>query len=318
LTAGFYCVADDGYFPGAVALINSLRLAGHREPIYLLDCGLEAGQRRVLEREATVVAAPRDAAPQVLKAIAPSRHPADVMVLIDTDMIVTRPLTELMELAAGGRVVAFENDRQRHFPEWGPLLGLGAPRRQPYVSSALVLLGEPVGGRVVELLDELKDKVDFEQTFWRRNVRDYPLLYADQDVLNGILATRVERERLVAMDSRLIALPPFDRLRLLDEDTLRCAYRDGTEPWILHHFASKPWLVPMRSSVYSRLLTRLLLAPDAPLRLDPSELPLRLRTGRVASAARAITDIRLVGPGVARRLRERRARTRARAESMAP
>ena len=48
--AAFYCVADERYFLGAVGLINSLRLVGHTEPIFLLDCGLTAAQRRLAGR----------------------------------------------------------------------------------------------------------------------------------------------------------------------------------------------------------------------------------------------------------------------------
>ena len=121
--------------------VNSLRLVGHSEPIYLLDCGLSPEQREVLKPEATLVSAPGDAPPYLLKTIAPLRHPAEVMVLIDADMIATQPLTELIELASGERVVAFENDRDRFVPEWGELLDLGTSRRQPYVSVGLVLLG---------------------------------------------------------------------------------------------------------------------------------------------------------------------------------
>ena len=46
--AAFYCVADERYFLGAVGLINSLRLVGHDEPVYLLDCGLTDAQRELL------------------------------------------------------------------------------------------------------------------------------------------------------------------------------------------------------------------------------------------------------------------------------
>ncbi len=51
----FYCVADDRYFLGAVGLINSLRLQGHAEPIYLLDCGLDPRQRELLAAHVEVV-----------------------------------------------------------------------------------------------------------------------------------------------------------------------------------------------------------------------------------------------------------------------
>ena len=46
--AAFYCVADERYFLGAVGMINSLRLLGHDEPAFVLDCGLTASQRTLL------------------------------------------------------------------------------------------------------------------------------------------------------------------------------------------------------------------------------------------------------------------------------
>src|SRR6266571_6317155 len=95
--AAFYCVTDSRYFLGAVGMVNSLRLLGHREPVYVLDCGLTAHQRELLTPHITLVAAPSDAPPWLLKTVAPLRHPADVMVLIDADIVVTRPLSELIE-----------------------------------------------------------------------------------------------------------------------------------------------------------------------------------------------------------------------------
>ena len=92
MSAAFYCVADERYFLGAVGMINSLRVLGHDEPVFVLDCGLTDEQRELLAPHATLVAAPRDAPPWLLKTIAPLRHPAEVMVLIDADIIVTRSL----------------------------------------------------------------------------------------------------------------------------------------------------------------------------------------------------------------------------------
>ncbi len=68
--AAFYCVADERYFLGAAALISSLRLHGHTEPIFLLDCGLTPAQRRMLAREATIVAGEPDTPPYLLKTVA--------------------------------------------------------------------------------------------------------------------------------------------------------------------------------------------------------------------------------------------------------
>jgi hypothetical protein len=283
----FYCVADERYFLGAVALVNSLRLVGHAEPIYLLDCGLTDFQRELLAPEVEVVPAPDATPPWLLKTVAPLAHPAEVMALIDTDMIATRSLDGLIAQTSGESVVAFKDKQQRFFSQWGELPGLGPPRRGPYVSSGLVLLGGELGALVLGLLDELKREVDFELTFWRRNVRDYPFLYADQDVLNAILATRVEPERLVALDHRLAPTPPFRGLRVADEAALRCRYRDGAEPYVVHQYVRKPWLEATYHGVYSRLLRRLLIGDDVAVRPPEEAIPTRMRRGARAGAERA-------------------------------
>ena len=285
--AAFYCVADERYFLGAVGLVNSLRLQGHSEPIYLLDCGLSERQRELIAPEVELVAGPRETPPWLLKTVAPLAHPAEVMVLIDTDMIATRPLGELIEAAAGGRVVAFRNDRQRFFAQWGELTGLGPATRRPYVSSGLVALGPGIGGQLLELLERLQPIVDFERTYWRRNERGYPFLYADQDVLNAILATRLDPRQLTVLDERLAATPPFRGLRVVDERRLRCAYGDGIGPLVVHQYVRKPWLEPTFDGVYSRLLRRLLVGPGLAIRPPADQVPLRLRTGAGARIARA-------------------------------
>jgi hypothetical protein len=288
--AAFYCVADERYFLGVVGLINSLRLLGHHDPIYLLDCGLTSQQRDLLVADVTVVPAPTDSPPWLLKTVAPLRYPARVMVLLDADMIITRSLRGLIEKAAPGRLVACrDRDEERFFAEWR-VLGLGEPRRQPYVSSGFVFLGEPLGDRVLTLLGSAQDHVDFELTFWRRNRRDYPFLYADQDVLNAILATSVEPEAIVALDNSLAPNPPFRGLRLLDEASLQCAHRDGTEPYVLHQFVRKPWLERMYHGIYSRLLARLLLGSDVAVRVPASMVPRRMRTGPVARVERMLVN----------------------------
>ncbi len=282
MKAAFYCVADERYFLGAVGLINSLRIVGHREPVFLLDCGLTGSQRSLLSEQARIVDAPAATPPWLLKTVAPLAHPAETAVLVDTDVIATRPLSALIERAAGGRALAFRDPQERHDRRWGELLGLGAARREPYVSSGVVFLGGDLRARVLELLDEGQKRVDFELTFWRRNVRDYPFLYADQDVLNGILATAVPREAVGALDQRLAATPPFRGLRIADAASLRCVYRDGTSPFVLHQYVRKPWLEATYHGAYSRLLRRLLLAADVAIRPPQGELPLRLRRGLLA------------------------------------
>jgi hypothetical protein len=284
--AAFYCVADSRYFLGAVGMLNSLRLLGHREPMYLLDCGLTAEQRELLAPEVTIVPAPDDSPPWLLKVVAPLRHPAEVMVLIDVDLVATRSLRPLIERASEPCVIAFENDTDRFVPAWGELLGLGEVRRQPYLSSGLVFFGRPIGEEVLGLMAELQVQVDFDRTHWRANEADYPYLYGDQDVFNAILASRIARERVVGLSNRLAPNPPFAGLRAIDKSGLRWAYEDGVEPYVVHHHTAKPWLEPTYDGVYSRLLRRLLGGPDAPVRVPRRQIPLRMRRGLAAYAAR--------------------------------
>jgi hypothetical protein len=280
LNAAFYCVSSDVYFLGAVGLVNSLRLAGHDEPVFVLDCGLAPGQRELLERDAEVLAAPAAAEPYALKTHAPLAAPAETMVLIDADMIVTRSLAELIETAADGRVAAFRNKADRHVPEWGDLLDLGEVRRQPYVSSGLVAMGRAPGEEVLRLMADRQPRVDLGRSYFAGHDDDYPLLYSDQDVLNAILASRVDADRLVALDPRGCAETPFEGLEVSDAAGVRAAYADGFEPYVVHHALSpKPWRAPAYDGVYSRLLRRLLAGDDVALRVDEEDLPLWLRPG---------------------------------------
>jgi hypothetical protein len=185
----------------------------------------------------------------MLKGVAPLAHPAEVMVLIDCDMLVTRSLEPLIKCAGEGHIVAFEDHNVDRFrPEWGQLLDLGDLRRQPYLSAGLVALGAEPGDEVLRLLNQLSDRVDFERTAisgamgprpghpGQRRVpaHAYPFLYADQDLLNAILAGCVKAERVVALEYGLAPMWPFRGVQLLDERSLRCAYKDGTEPYLLH------------------------------------------------------------------------------------
>jgi hypothetical protein len=292
MNAAFYCVADARYFLGAVGLVNSLRVLGHDEPVFLLDCGLTDVQRGLLAAEVELIEAPADMPPTLLKAVAPLERPADVMVLLDTDLVVTRPLTELVESAAEGNVVAFSKGVERWVEGWGDVLDLGEVPRRNYLDFALLCLSAPVGTPVLELLGERQDRIDFERTMWGSHDEGYELLYADQDVFNAILAARVSAERTVVLDPRLAPVPPFEGLSVADERTLRCTYDDGVEPYVVHHFIVKPWLEPTHHGVYSQLLRRLLTADDVAIRVPEAMVPLRLRRGPLAYAERLRVNAR--------------------------
>jgi hypothetical protein len=303
--AAFYCVADSSYFLGAVGMLNSLRVLGHREPAFILDCGLTPAQRESLASHATLVPGPGAVPPCLLKTIAPLRHPAHVMVLIDADIVATRSLAELIERASDGRVLAVKDGEDRYFPEWGDLLGTAVPRRQPYVSSSLVILGGAPGQEVLRLMDRLQAQIDIRGTPFATRVPDralfrgdyataaasHPFFFPEQDLLNAILAAKLDPRQVEVLDRRLEADPPFAGVRVIDEMALRCAYDDGAEPYALHHFAVKPWLEPARHGPYSRLLRRLLTGADVSVRVREEELPLRLRSGVRAWLDRKRVDV---------------------------
>jgi hypothetical protein len=296
-----YCVSSAMYFLGAVALVNSLRLLGHAEPIFVLDAGLSTAQRALLSEQATLVPAPAETTPFLLKTVAPLAHPAEVSVLLDADIIVTRPLTNLIARAAEDRVLAVEHEHDRFFPQWGELLGLGASKRRPYVSSSLVLMGGAVAKRVIRVMHETQPRIGIERTPYAtgnpdlaslrpgfdESTADQPFFFADQDVLNAVLASAIDADRIELLDRRAEAIIPFSGLRVIDPATLRCAYDDGTEPYAIHHYLpAKPWLQPTRPGVYTQLMIRLLHGHDVALRVPVEELPPHLRPGMVAAARR--------------------------------
>ena len=301
----FYSVVNARYFLGAVGMLNSLRMVGHREPVHLLDRGLTPAQRGLLEPHANIVDPPREAPPYLSKTIAPLANPAEVTILIDSDMIVTRPLTDLIDEADTGKVLAFGAGYERFFPQWSEILGLGSVERRPYACSGLVVLGGAAGREVLQTMDAAQMRVPSfgdgppnPRRFFE-NVGDSPLGLADQDVLNAVLCARPADGRVEVLDHDLAPEPPFSGIRITDIGGLRCETEDGAEPYLLHHLGAKPWLVAMGDGPYSRLLARLLVGPEIEVRVPPGEVPVRFREGLRAAAARKLA-------GLQRRLRSLR------------
>jgi hypothetical protein len=290
----FYCACDRHHFVGLVALLNSLRLVAHDEPIYVVDAGLTEEQRRLLDDHVIVLPGPKDVSVVLLKPLTPLGHSADVSILLDTDIIVTRRLTELIELARRGSVVAFvdqpPND-DRFFSEWAPALGLRELRRQPYVNAGQLLVPDALQRTLLPAWNAGLGLVDVSRSWHGRGRLTDPFYFGDQDVLNAILAGTLEASQVTILDHRLAPHPPFPGLRLTSSDELLCSYRDGTRPFLLHHTLAKPWLKATRTNAYSLLLPRLLLAPDVALRLEPVDLPLRLRDGRLAAVDRSRANL---------------------------
>jgi hypothetical protein len=208
------------------------------------------------------------------------------MAILDADMVATRSLAPLLELARQGKLVAFRDPEDRFFSQWGELLDLGPIERRPYLGSGAIVAPRALATEVLGLMEASRDVVDFEQTYWGRDTPGYPFRYADQDLFNAVAAARVPADRVAALEARLAPTPPFAGLRVADAGALRVSYGDGTAPFLVHHHVAKPWLEPTHHGVYSQLLRRLLVGDDVAIRPPSAWLPLRFRTGLRAFAAR--------------------------------
>ncbi|HEY8647520.1 MAG TPA: nucleotidyltransferase family protein [Gaiellaceae bacterium] len=318
-----YSVSNAAHFAGAVALVNSLRLTGWSDEIVIVDCGLAADQRRLLGREARIVPAPEAVPPHFLKVVGPLSVPAEVMVVLDADIVLTRALDPLLvDATESGRLVAVADILADRFDaRWAELLALGTVRRQTYVNSGLLVVPGGLGTKLFEEWRRGQQLIDPEYSMLARGTPSDPFFFLDQDVLNALLASpRFRPEQIQVLDHCVAPNPPFAGLRVLDEQRLRVVRDDGADPFALHHIQRKPWLSPLAPNVYSQLLPRLWFDPDLPLRLAPSQVPLRFRPGRAGALGSRCTAARVavdrarprlgIRPKLARRLQHRAAAAR--------
>jgi hypothetical protein len=301
--ATFYTIANARYFPGLVALLNSLRLNGHDEELVVLDQGLTPQQRERLAPHATVVKLPggRVTHPTLLKPFAAELSPSGIVVLIDSDMIVTRRLTGPLADAAVGRIAVFsdhESSASRWFAQWEQEFALAAPpRRQRYVNAGFVAISQERWPDFLARWRRACELVPPERfgglpRFVPRGaVLERESLWAgDQDALNAILMSEIAEEA-VALQPAHEQPDWLGEVEVVDAQMLTCRYRDG-ETSILHFsLAPKPWEPRgwRRASrnAYLELFPRVVLADDVALRLAPEELPPWLRDDTRARAARS-------------------------------
>lgn len=282
-------------------MINSLRAQGHEEPIFVLDAGLERDQCQLLAQDAKVVQTQSSTRRWLLKTVLPLAEPADVQVLIDADMIVTRSLSPLIERAAAGKVVAFAAGYERYVARWSELLELGPVARRDYLSSGLIFAGGGLAARVFEAMDERRELVESAIGPSPDESTDPDLAFValDQDVFNAVLGALAADHEILAPEHRLAPDPPFEGLHRVGG---RYRYADGVEPYVVHSVGRKPWQHRLAVNAYSRLLIDHLTSPGIALKPPDRALPLQLRRGALAEGARRAITVR---EGVGSLLRER-------------
>jgi len=320
-----YSICNDRFFLGLVALVNSLRLHGHHDQLVVVDCGLTSTQSDLLAGEATVIPAPRGVEPHLLKYVGPMKAPDEVMLLIDADMIVTRSLAPIVDEVRAGKVVAFTDPlADRFFETWRELLDLPPLRRQPYANAGFLGFPRELGLELLRRLQRDQRLIKEDDTIWTGGSAAQPTYFADQDLLNALLASVVPAKRVKILEQGLAPHPPFAGVRVASFETVSCVYADGRAPYLLHHMLKqKPWLTPRLSTPYSQLLPRLWLGEDVALRVPEEEVPRRFRSGVLAAVERRrATAVALLAQsrgrlGLRRFVRSRR-RARGRATLEAP
>jgi hypothetical protein len=285
----FYTVGDERYFAGTVGLLNSLRLTGHHHELVVLDNGFTPGQRALLRAHCTLAEKPQDAVsyPWMLKPFPHLLNPTGTVVAIDSDMIVTHSLERILSLAGQGKICAYaDGEDRRWFKEWEQFFALrGQLRHQVYVNAGFIAFSTRHWPHLLRRYWEACRAIGLRPTA-APGVPDSPWRAGDQDALNAVLMSEVPAEALAVQpfeEGPNLAMEARAYVRVVDPGTLACVCR-GHVTMLLHQCdVPKPWQSRgwgrVRGNAYTRLLPRLLLAPDVALRLAPTDLPLWLRPG---------------------------------------
>ena len=279
----YYTVSNHAYFLGTVALLNSLRVTGNDGPLFVLDAGLMPEERTALEAHANVVSIPEDRGhPVLLKPYPYVLHGTGVIVVIDSDIIVTSSLAPITTLAQDGKICVcpawVEAARTRWFREWEDTLQLRAPlRREDWVHDGFVVFDTAHWPDLLEHWWEVCKLVPSNDIF----TSGAPFNAGDADALNALLMSEIPRAKVAILD-------PGDEVyagdvRIDDIETLACSV-DGRPARFIHvPDRPKPWehrgWLRHGAAVYLRLMRRLLFDSDATLRLDAGRVPIWLRPG---------------------------------------
>lgn len=289
-----FTMGDERYFLGMVALLNSMRISGNTMPLTVLDVGLAAWQRDLLDPHCELLRARPGANVFLMKMDAPLASGADIVLLLDSDIIVTGPLAPMVDPAAAGRVCAYGDQmaEQRWFAEWEDLFGLRAPLREGemYVNAGALAVSTTQMPDLLPRWAEMCERVSDRPMLWEAPGPTDPLWLADQDPLNALLMSEVPPDSVVryGLPGMILGTRNLAETRVLDAGELRCSWRDG--PVTLLHAVGrlKPWQPraqrEYRRTAYTTCLRRALAGPDLVVRVPTAHLPSWLRPGATSAA----------------------------------
>ncbi len=309
--ARIYTLADSAYFVGLVALLNSLHVTGNRYELVVLDCGLDERQRAMMRDHATIVPLPPETARRNVLAkpyVDRLTTPDEIVVWIDSDVIVTGSLAPILASAAEGRICAFPVDwpeqRTRSCPEWSTLFSLTAPVRPgTYVNAGFCAFAAGQWPTLLDRWSQLCARIPDGVTF-KGDIASNPLWAGDQDALNALLMSELPDGAVHLLpESEAVFPPDMERVDVVDLERLTCTIGGNAVTMLHYSWVPKPWAPrawrrmqrPLRDA-YARILPRLAFGDDVPVVLDPDDVPQWLRPGALGATARG-------GVAVARPLR---------------
>ena len=292
----YLTVADAGYFVGAVAMANSLRLTGNEGDLVVIDGGLTEAQKDSLRPHARVLElSPEDRVKHAFfqRQVVYRYGMTGVLVFIDSDMLITGSLAPIVEQAANGKIVVYPNHPSgwhRFFPEWAEVFELEAPlRRQRYANAGLVAFSTEYWPEFLQRWERACTHIDPARIFdgnWHQ-----PFWAGDQDALNALLMSEIPAAAIAEGNQAETLL--FDSVNdgtIEDENALRLTL-NGVPIRFIHYGLSpkawqrRGWRRIREDDAYARLLPRVLFAEDVPIRLEGTRVPLWIRPGAVGRLA---------------------------------